>query len=267
MALKYAFMTFSTPKLSLTEALATAKQYGYAGIEPRTDAGHGHGVEVAASAEQRKGIKKTAADSGVAIACLATSCQFANPATQKQVVEQAHERIDLAGDVGCSGIRVFGGDFPYSLSRQQAIALMADGLSQLAEHAQRRGVKVCLETHDLWCDPRNVAAVLAKVNHPNILANWDIMHTFRYHFATMPEAFEALWPRIGHVHVHDGTFTDDGTKHIFVPMGTGVLDHKTALRLLASAGYQGFISGEWISWEPAEVHLPRELAAMTAYEK
>jgi sugar phosphate isomerase/epimerase len=253
--------------MSLAEVLAAANKYGYAGIEPRTDAGHGHGVEVSASAEQRKQIKKAAADSGVAIACLATSCGFANPQTQKQVIEQAHERIDLAGDVGCPAIRVFGGDFPYSLSRQQAIELMAGGLSQLAEHAHRRGVKVCLETHDLWCDPRNVKAVIAKVNHPNVLVNWDIMHTFRYHFATMQEAFDILWPHVGHVHVHDGTFTDDGTKHVFVPIGQGVLDHQTPLRLLSAAGYQGFISGEWISWEPAEVHLPRELAAMKDLEK
>ena len=48
--MKYAFMTFSTPALNLDDVLATAKQYGYDGIEPRLDAGHKHGVEVAASA-------------------------------------------------------------------------------------------------------------------------------------------------------------------------------------------------------------------------
>jgi hypothetical protein len=30
--------------------------------------------------------------------------------------------------------------------------------------------------------------------------------------------------------------------------------------------YAGFLSGEWIEWQPAELHLPRELAAMKSYE-
>ena len=29
----------------------------------------------------------------------------------------------------------------------------------------------------------------------------------------------------------------------------------------------GYLSGEWIGWEPYAVHLPRELAAMRAYER
>ena len=31
--------------------------------------------------------------------------------------------------------------------------------------------------------------------------------------------------------------------------------------------YPGFISGEWINWEPYEQHLPRELATLKGYEK
>ena len=31
--------------------------------------------------------------------------------------------------------------------------------------------------------------------------------------------------------------------------------------------YQGYLSGEWIGWEPYDVHLPRELATMKGYER
>ena len=71
--MKYAFMTFSTPELSLDDVVAAATQYGYDGVEPRLDAGHGHGVEVAASATKREAIKRTFAESGIVAACLATS--------------------------------------------------------------------------------------------------------------------------------------------------------------------------------------------------
>jgi hypothetical protein len=38
------------------------------------------------------------------------------------------------------------------------------------------------------------------------------------------------------------------------------------VQLLRAAGYDGYLSGEWIDWEPCEVHLPRELATMRVYE-
>jgi hypothetical protein len=38
------------------------------------------------------------------------------------------------------------------------------------------------------------------------------------------------------------------------------------VELLQAMPYTGYLSGEWINWEPYEMHLPRELAAMKAYE-
>jgi len=40
----------------------------------------------------------------------------------------------------------------------------------------------------------------------------------------------------------------------------------SATALLHAAGYPDFISGEWIGWEPPEMHLPRELATLKSYE-
>jgi len=34
------------------------------------------------------------------------------------------------------------------------------------------------------------------------------------------------------------------------------------MALLHNHGYAGYLSGEWINWEPHEVHLPRELATL-----
>ncbi len=77
----------------------------------------------------------------------------------------------------------------------------------------------------------------------------------------MRDAFSTLKPWVQHVHFHDGT--SEG----LVPIGTGTIDHKLALELLSGVGYSGYLSGEWIKWEPYQVHLPREIATMKAYEK
>ena len=262
--MKYSFMSFSTPELSLDEMLALARRLGYDGIEPRLDAGHGHGVEVTASGAEREKVRQKAASSGITIACLATSCCFANPETREQTVSDTRQRIDLAADVGAARIRAFGGQFPESLSRQDAIAGMVEAALSVADHAAERGVTVCIETHDAWCDPSHLAEVLRRANHPAIAANWDVMHPVRMGLATMDGSFRALKPWIRHLHVHDGV-TEAGQLRL-APIGTGDIDHRRVIELLETISYDGFISGEWIGWEPYEVHLPRELATLKGYE-
>ena len=259
--MNYSFMTFSTPDLSLAEVLEVAQRYGYDGIEPRLDSGHAHGIEVDTNAAERASIRDQVVKSGIALACLATSLRYADPTMTAGMIEQTHERIDLAGDLGVPAMRVFGGQIPDTSSREEATDLLAESLSAVADHAAERGVTLCLETHDDWCAPGHVAAVLGRVNHPAVGANWDIMHPIQRGNATMDEAFEALEPWIRHLHLHDGT-KEAG----LMPIGRGDIDHKRALELLRTIDYAGFLSGEWINWEPYEVHLPRELATLKAYE-
>ena len=262
--MKYAFMTFSTPGLDLDGVVEVARRYGYDGVEARIDSKHKHGVELDTTEEQRTAIRNTFVASGVSPCCIATSCRFADPETNRDEREAAMKAIDLAGDVGCPRIRVFGGRIGGGLSREQAVDLVAESLGGLAEGAQARGVIVCMETHDDWCDPDHVAAVLKKVSHPNIAANWDIMHPIRRGGVTMDQAFEALRPWIRHVHFHDGTVQEPLE---LAPIGEGGIDHKRAVELLKKCAYDGYLSGEWIKWQPYEEHLPRELATMKRYEE
>ena len=262
--MNYSFMPFSTPQLSLAEVLQVAKRYGYNGIEPRLDAKHAHGIEVTATAAERAAFRKQAAASGIALACLATSLKYADPAAEAEMIRQTLERIDLAADVGAPAIRIFGGQVPKDLPREKAIDQVAKCLSAVADRARARGVTICMETHDDWCDPAHVAAVLEKVNHPAIACNWDVMHPVRMGLASVEKSFETLRRWIRHTHLHDGT---GKTQITMLPIGTGDIDHKMFLTLLKGAGYTGFLSGEWINWEPYETHLPRELATLKRMER
>ena len=263
--MKYSFMTFSCPELTFEQVVDAAKRFGYDGVEPRIDSGHAHGVEPDASAAVRRELRALAESKGVAVACIATSCRFADPATGSDFVEQAHAAIDLAADMGAPVIRVFGGQFPAELDREAATDQVCRSLAALGDHAGGRDVTVCMETHDSWCDPNHVATVMSRVDHPAIAVNWDIMHPIRRGNATMDSAFEALKPWIRHLHIHDGV--DEGNRTELVPIGEGTIDHRRAVELLLDAGYDGFLSGEWINWsDPWEVHLPRELQAMKRFE-
>lgn len=266
--MKYSFMSFSTPALSLAEMLDLASRLGYDAIEPRLDSKHAHGIEITCSAAERTAIAREVQSSGVKLCCLATSIKYSNPAATDETLQQTIERIDLAADLSVPAIRVFGGKIPEGITREATADLLVSSLAKVAGHAADQGVAVCMETHDDWCDPANVAAVLARVDHPAIACNWDIMHPVRAGGATMDQAFAALKPWVKHLHIHDGReVTVDGkTKNELVPIGTGIIDHRRALELLKTINYDGYISGEWINWEPFETHLPRELATMKRYE-
>jgi len=262
--MNYAFMTFACPELSLDESLALARRYGYDGIEPRTASGHKHGVELAADPAQRSEIRKKAEETGIALCCIATGCQYSNPADAAQAAEETRAYVDLAADVGSPRLRVFGGAIPNGIERAKSAESIVESLKSVADHAEKRGVIVCMETHDNWCDPEHVAEIMRRVDHPAIAVNWDIMHPVRQTNATMEGAFQTLKPWIKHVHFHDGI--NDANALKFAPIGEGMVDHKSAVTLLRAMPYNDFLSGEWIGWKPYDEFLGSELATMKSYE-
>ena len=262
--MKYSFMSFSCPELSLDKMIGVAKKYGYDGIEPRISANHKHGVELDSSESFRRECKQKSQESGIPICCIATSCRYADPEINKEQINDTHKAINLAGDIGAIRIRVFGGAIPKGITQETAIELVAESMQTIADHAAERGVIVCMETHDSWCNPRHLAEAIKRVNHPAIAVNWDIMHPVRVGKVTMEEAFQVLKPWIKHVHFHDGA---PDNKLVHVPIGGGYVDHRRAVKLLKTSEYDGFLSGEWINWESYEAHLPRELSTMKKYEQ
>lgn len=265
--LKYSFMTFSCPELTLDGVLALAKRLGYDGVEPRIEAKHQHGIELEASTEQRAQIRRQVAASGVALACVATSRTYANPETVKDQIELTRRCIDLAADVGAPRIRVFGGVLAPGLAREAAIELVATALLAVADFAKERKVTVCIETHDDWSDPRHLAEVLKRVNHPAIAVNWDILHPFRGAGMQPEQSYAVVKPWVQHLHIHDMVF-DEKRNLQSSYIGEGAVDHRAAVRILKGISYAGYLSGEWIGrQEPYADYLARELATLKRYER
>ncbi len=275
--MKFSFMTFSTPNLTLQEVLDLARELNVEGIEPRTSGkvlpevgehkGQKHGIEVYLGKDERKAIRRQVEDSGIELACIATSVRYADPETNTGETEHTRKAIELSHDLGCRRIRVFGGPLPQSVTRDRATELLVNSLSSVAAEAETAGVLVCLETHDHWCDPNDVAAVMKQVDHPAIRVNWDFAHPFRVANMDVEESFAILRPWIAHSHVHAVSVDEDG-KLQFGWIGEGPLDHKKAMELLVANDYDGYMSGEWINRDPDyHEHLPREFATLKQYRQ
>ena len=260
----YSFMTFSCTELDWDGVLAAAARFGYDGVEPRAQARHAHGIETSTTDEERQTIRAKAEAASIAISCLATSCRYAldEPAELDAMMDDSRDLIRLAGDIGAPCLRVFGGALPEGMARGDASRRVSDCLASLAPDARAAGVTLCIETHDSWCDARDLAAIVERVAHPHVAVNWDIMHPCRVGL-TIDEAFAAVGPYVRHSHFHDGKTAERGFN--LCPIGEGDVDHRRAVALLQQSGYTGHMSGEWINWTPWEEHLPQELAAMRSY--
>ena len=263
--MKFAFMSFSGPKMSAAELADEAGRLGYKGVEPRLSANHGHGIENGISVQAANEIRSIFSGRGIDICCLATSCVFSNPAAAPENIESAKKTIDLAVMLGVRRIRVFGGGIPEGITREKAADSITESLMVLSDYIGQADVALCMETHDSYCDPADVAGIMKRVSRKNIMVNWDIMHPVLTAKKTIQQSFEILQQLIAHVHVHDGC--RENNKLIMKPIGQGLIDHKTAIGLLRKSGYDGYISGEWIESGNPEFetgHLERELALLEA---
>jgi sugar phosphate isomerase/epimerase len=264
---KLSFMTWVCPDWDLNQILTGAIRYGYDGVEPRVEVGQKHGIDLQATKKQRKEIKTQFADCGVDMSCLATSRTYSSmpKGEREQSVELTLKYIDLAAELGCPCLRVFGGQIPADVPREEAEQYVAECLRQCGEYAAQRKVFVCLETHDDFSSSAAAARTVTLANHPNVGIVWDVMHPFRMG-DTIAEAFERVKPFVHHCHVHDGVRPAEGAGGWELAlMGEGDIPHDEAVRLLATVNFPGHLSGEWISFRPAEEVLPHDARVLREY--
>ncbi len=261
----YAFTSFSCPNLRLAEALELVAATGYSGFEPRLDRNHAHGIELGLNSTERAEIRRRFEESGVSCCCLALSAQFAEAGHRARALETLPRYLELAADIGCPLLRVFGGPLGEDQKRGESIESMAEGLREAGNEAAEFGIDLALETHDAWCSAADVAAVMTLAGHPNIGVNWDFLHPVRSQGHSIARSFALLRRWIKHVHFHDARITSADGPLQFRSVGEGDIDHAEVLELLFSSRYQGWLSGEWIDWGDAD-QLQTDLRALREIE-
>ena len=270
--MKYGFTSFSYPQLTFTDLADAASRLGYECVELRVGYGHAHGIESDLTTSARARCADLVAAADVELVCLGLRSSFTDPEMHADEIMAAREVIELAGSLRTPVVRVFGGLVAPGMPASAASELVARAMRELALFAEDQGTRVCIETHDGWTDPAVLANLLDQVDHPAAGVVWDVMHPFFVSHSQLQDTFDLLQPWIRHVHVHDGIRTDDGI--VRCPIGTGEVDHQLAIRLLKSNSFQGCVSFEWdgpapdpwSDWNAPEVHLPRELARLRAFE-
>src|SRR5215471_4665526 len=193
MTLKLAFSTLACPDWSLERALEQARRWGYDGLELRLVDGQLIGLDL--SSADRESIGRLLRESGLGLVAADSSIRLLHDHLDVEIANALVWFLELAAEWSVPLVRVFGGDAPEGISREDALAKAVRILDQTARVAERLGVKIALETHDSFSAASTVARVLARVPSPYVGVVWDMLDTYRVG-ETPEQVWEAIGPRI-----------------------------------------------------------------------
>lgn len=250
---RLAFSTLGCPGAPVEHVAGLARRHGCGGVELRCAPGEILPPDAPDEAAVHAG--RRLADAGVQVACLASYVQVGACAAGTGVALRRH--IELARAVGAPYLRVFGGD-PGDPGDLDTAARAAARLAEGAEVAGQAGVRILLETHDVFLTGRSVADVLRQAASPHLGALWDVVNPWRAGepLAATADALDGL---LAHVQLKDVASPQDLAP---VLPASGAVPLDAFRRLLDGIGYTGWLSLEWeAAWYPQAAPLEQALAA------
>ncbi|MEH6567030.1 MAG: TIM barrel protein [Halopseudomonas sp.] len=140
-------------------------------------------------------------------------------------------------------VNVLPGRLVASWQREQALQTLESNLALAADAFAELGIGVVCEAINrldmpdfLLAGSAELAATLARIEHPNLSAQLDFYHMAQMGEA-LPESIQRLAGRIGHVQ-----FADQPGRGM---PGSGQMDYSAALAALAATGYNGWLAAEY----------------------
>ena len=250
------FSTLACPDWPLERILEAAQEYGYEAIELRGLQGT---IDLPKAPPflpaERAATRRRLDDVGIRVACVSSS-----GVVMQANLDHVRAHAELARDLGCPRVRVFGGGLSPEVPHKDGVERAAETLRSFGDVAIEVGVYVVLETHDSFSTGAQVAELVTAANHPAVFSLWDLHHPYRQ--GETPETtHQYLRSTVRFIHVKDSV---DGR---YTLMGEGDIPLVRMIDLLVEGGYEGPISVEWEKrWIPElaepEIALPQYAAAI-----
>lgn len=242
--MKISFSTLGCPEWSWEDMVATAKDFGFDGIEVR-------GIENELYVPKAKpfsdvniqNTKTRLAKLNLEIPCLTSSCYLFDKSNIEFYINEGKEYIDLANKIGAPLVRVLADASPEP-GEGIDFDFTAENLSTLSDYASGKGVAVLVETNGIFSDSSEMLRLINRINKPNVGVLWDIHHPFRFMKEPIEKTYEALKPFIKFVHIKDSIIENGRLRYKM--LGHGDIPVKEALHALKENGYDGFVSLEWV---------------------
>lgn len=199
--------------------------------------------------------------------CFSPDFTHPDPDERRRQVERQKAAVDLTVRLGASHCRTLSGQRFPGLTRTEGIERTVEGLRRSIEYAERRGVTLCMENHykdGLWhypefAQPEDIfLEIIDRIDSPFFGVQYDPSNAFvggydpitflervRHRVVTMHASDRYLAPGA----TLDDLRTADGSAGYAAILkhgetGKGLNDYEAIFRLLAEAGFDGWISIE-----------------------
>lgn len=238
--MKLTVSTLACPKWTLEQIVSAVASAGIEGIDFR---GIGDEIDITrlpAFNERLPATLELLKKHKLQMPCINTSVTLVtpDPAKWQAYLDEAQRSAQLARKTCTRLLRIFGGNIPDSLTRDEAAILARRHLRQLVKICQPNGCIPILETHDAWSTSPQVLELLHEFDPNETGALWDIEHPYRKG-EPLTDTFAALKRFLKHVHVKDSVRVNE--KNSPRLLGEGQLPLKEAHRILHEGGYDGWI--------------------------
>jgi sugar phosphate isomerase/epimerase len=229
--LKIGLMTYTLGKdWDIETIIKNCTEAEWKSVELRTT--HAHGVEVTLSPVKRAEVKQRFKDSPLETISLASAFQYhsPDPAELKKNIEGTKEFIQLAKDVGATGIRVFPNAFAEGVDKEITMKQIGKALAEVGKYGNDLGVEIRVCVHGKGT---NSVPVIKKIidysKSPYVYVNWNCDAS-----DVQGEGFEANFnsvkDRIKGVHMHE--LTEEK------------YPYRLFFKLLSDSGYKGYCNAE-----------------------
>ncbi len=203
---------------------------------------------------RRLAFRNAVAFSGAA--CNATMVKT-DAAARADALVQIKKWVDVADRLGTSHLRIFAGNLPAGVTRQQAIDWSVETMKAGCDYSGEKGITLGIEDHGNITNSANACLeIMQRVNSPYAGINLDITH-----FTSATSAQDAYaqiaacmpYATVSHIRDH----WDDGKP----------LDMDRVWRIYAEAGHKGYMAVEYSpgeTGEPAITGAPKLIAKTIA---
>jgi sugar phosphate isomerase/epimerase len=266
--MKLAFSTVACPAWDLDTIAIKAKEYGYDGVEIRGFLNETVLTSANVFLTDPVKVKRTFANAGVEIACLASSVAMTGKKkADAQAASDLRMFIDTASAIDCPIVKLFDTQLRPGQDRAGAAVAMGQWLMALGDYASERDVTLVIENMLSFRNSKEVWMMLETINHPNVAACWDIFNASligESPFLTVP----TLNSRIQYVQVKDAKLSTLGAT--LCPLGEGDVPVEKFIERLRGIGYSGYVTFEWEkAWlaniAGPEESLPKAIATLRSW--
>jgi D-psicose/D-tagatose/L-ribulose 3-epimerase len=262
---KYAMCNESMAELSWAEQCRIVGNAGYKGIEIAPFTLVREGVQEI-SPKKRNRMVSVMKEAGLECAGLhwllappPAGLHFTTPdvAVRRKTVAYLDKLIDFCGDLG-GPCMIFGSPKQRStvgISLEEAKKYFAEGLARVADHAQKRDVKILIEplgrsVTDIVNTLAEALQLAKQINHPAIQIVFDFHNT-----EDETEPFDVLlrkfYENIEHIHIQEMDGRHLGT-------GTAAGDYVKAFQTLKDLKYDKWMSLEVFDFSPGGKKIAEE---------